>query len=217
MKNNSIDPIKNVLFDLGGIIIRLYPERTKAAFEALLGGRAALKKAWANLEEVDLFNALETGAITAATFVETIQRETTHTLATAQIETAWNAMLGSIPAEGIELMKTLKAKGYGVYVLSNTNSIHMRCFKSILKAQHGIDDLEQIVDKAYYSHLIHARKPNVDAYEKVVEAAGFDPRATLFIDDNAINLIGARQVGMHTLWHPANAPLKAAIEAYLCW
>ena len=207
--------IKNVLFDLGGVIIELHTAHTYAALTALAGSRSAYQQAMAQWNEQNLFNDFEVGAISAAAFLEGLQAALPAPTTQAQLTMAWNAMLHAIPASAIQLLAQLRAQGFGVYLLSNTNSIHLLDFRAIVLAQHGIADFDALFDGAYYSHLIGARKPDAEAFQRVADAAGIEPSETLFIDDNAPNLVGARAVGMHTLHHPANTDIAAHLTTFL--
>ena len=77
-----------------------------------------------------------------------------------------------------------------------------------LKENHGIDDFDSaFFVKAYYSHLIKLRKPNVEAYKYVINDAGLDPSRTLFIDDNYNNILGAHEAGLLVHHHITNESL----------
>lgn len=207
--------IKNIIFDLGGVLIHLEPKWTEAAFCALVGDKREYSRIATLLQKENVFDDFETGAIDEATFITALQKYNPNTVTRAQLETAWNAMLLDIPARGLELVKNLQNKGYKVYLLSNTNSIHLTAFTEIAKEEHGITDFDALFDKAYYSHLIGARKPNVDAFTHVLEDANLVAGETLFIDDNAPNLVGARLAGIHTLWHPANSNIVSHLNGFL--
>lgn len=90
-------------------------------------------------------------------------------------------------------------KNFRVYLLSNTNELHLDWVYNDLLANHGITDFEtRFFDKAYYSHQIHCRKPDADIYRYVTEEAGLIPHETLFIDDLAVNIAAAADEGWHT-------------------
>lgn len=207
--------IKNILFDLGGVLITLYPEHTYAGFTTLAGSRAAYQQAMEQWNAQQLFEDIETGAISEGTFLEGLRNGLPFSATDEQLVMAWNAMLHPIPASGLRLLHTLREQGYGVYLLSNTNSIHLRDFRAIALAQHGIEDFDALFDGAYYSHLIEARKPHLETFQRVADQAGIAPSETLFIDDNAPNLVGARAIGMHTLHHPPNSDIEAHLTAFL--
>jgi len=207
--------IKNIIFDLGGVLIHLQPKWTEAAFCALVGDKKEYAHILSLLETENIFNDFETGTIGERAFIEALQKNNPNPVTKAQLETAWNAMLLDIPESGLDLVRDLQNQGYKVYLLSNTNSIHLTEFKNIARDENGITDFDGLFDKAYYSHLIGSRKPNAEPFEYVLEDAGLLASETLFIDDNAPNLVGARMAGIHTLLHPANTDIAAHLKLFL--
>lgn len=207
--------IKNIIFDLGGVLIHLEPKWTEAAFCALVGDKREYARIAALLQDENIFDDFETGKIGEAAFIEALQKYNPNTVTRAQLETAWNAMLLDIPESGLNLVRDLQNQGYKVYLLSNTNSIHLTEFKKIAREENGITNFDALFDKAYYSHLIGSRKPHAEPFEYVLKDAGLVAGETLFIDDNAPNLVGARLAGIHTLLHPANTDIAAHLNLFL--
>lgn len=207
--------IKNIIFDLGGVLIHLEPKWTEAAFCALVGDKKEYARIAALLQDENVFDDFETGKIGEAAFIEALQKYNPNEVTRAQLETAWNAMLLDIPASGLNLVRDLQDQGYQVYLLSNTNSIHLTEFKKIAKEENGITNFDALFDKAYYSHLIGSRKPHAAPFKYVLKDADLVAAETLFIDDNAPNLVGARLAGIHTLLHPANTDIAAHLKLFL--
>ncbi|MFT5648193.1 MAG: FMN phosphatase YigB (HAD superfamily) [Aureispira sp.] len=207
--------IKNIIFDLGGVLIHLQPKWTEAAFCALVGDKKEYARISSLLEDENIFNDFETGTIEESAFIEALQKYNPNPVTRAQLETAWNAMLLDIPERGLDLVRDLQKQGYKVYLLSNTNSIHLTEFKNIARDENGITDFDGLFDKAYYSHLIGSRKPDATPFEYVLKDADLVASETLFIDDNAPNLVGARLAGIHTLLHPANTDIAGHLKLFL--
>src|SRR5262245_28099009 len=90
-------------------------------------------------------------------------------------------------------------KKYRLFLLSNTNSLHLIEFGERFKKASGGVSLEDIFEKTYYSHAVGLRKPHAAIYRLVLEENGLDPRETLFIDDTASNFTGAEEVGLKVL------------------
>lgn len=210
-----MEVIKNIIFDLGGVLLDLYIDRTEAGFRSLLGDNSAYNEATMTLAKAQVFENIETGAISEEIFVKALQEVNSNPVTRGQIEIAWNAMLGDFPARSLDLMKKLKEAGFNLYLLSNTNSIHLKAFREIVLEQHGIEDFDAFFTKAYYSHLVGLRKPHAEIYQYVLDDAGLLAEETIFIDDTAANLVGARQVGLHTLWHPRNTNTYEHLTNYL--
>ena len=110
------------------------------------------------------------------------------------IDTAWNAMLLDFPHHRIEKLQEL-ARNYRLFLFSNTNSIHHAAFHQRFYEQFGFE-LDSLFEKAYYSHLIGYRKPDVEAFHFVINDSRVDPAETLFIDDTQPNIDAAKKTGL---------------------
>ena len=128
------------------------------------------------------------------------------TLTDEQIDQAWNSMLFDIPQERIELLRALKEK-YNLFLLSNTNAIHIREVNSILLRDTSVDNLEKLFNKIYYSYQIQLAKPSADFYSYVLQDAGILAEESIFIDDIADNIRGAKQLGIQTVHLQAPATI----------
>jgi putative hydrolase of the HAD superfamily len=207
--------IKNIIFDLGAVLLNLDMLRTEAAFAALIGDKKLHQSIQRQLFEQNLFSKFETNEIREAEFIETLKSVTPHPVNEKQIRTAWSAMLLDFPAQRIEMLKNLKSEGYKIFLLSNINSIHLEDVYANFFEQHGDINFDQLFDKPYYSHLIGRRKPDTETYRFVLKDAGIEAVHTLFIDDNADNISGAKAVGLHTIHHEANGDIEKVVRDYL--
>ena len=115
--------IKNLLIDLGGVLINLDRQRCIENFQKL-GLR--------NVEELlDISNQdgilmqQEKGLITPAEFRNGVREMIGKVVSDKQIDAAWNSFLVDIPTHKLDLLLKLREK-YVVYLLSNTNEIHWK-------------------------------------------------------------------------------------------
>ena len=115
-----------------------------------------------------------------------------------EIDAAWNAMLLDIPQERIDLLLEL-GKKYRLFLLSNTNAIHMKRFNEIVAHSFTIPSLDALFEQSYYSHLIGKRKPDAVIFEEIVAMNGLRKEETLFIDDSIQHIESADKVGLKTL------------------
>jgi len=193
--------IKNIIFDLGNVIIDLDIPRTEQQFQALL--EEDFEASFAKSHAEDVFNRYEVGEFSEEEFVGLLQKTATRKLPAQAVIDAWNGMLLGIPPQRFELLKRLQPR-YNLYLLSNTNATHLAWVDAHLRAEYDMtiqDFNERYFVKPYYSHLIQLRKPNTEVYEFVLADAGLEASETLFIDDNADNIAGAKKVGLHTILH----------------
>ena len=191
--------VRNIIFDLGNVIINIAPELTLSKFKEL--DFADFADIYSIMRQTDVFDRLDTGKITMPEFRNAIRDFSKINLSDAQIDDAWCAMLLDFPEENIELLRKLREDGYKLYLLSNTNDIHINYYKKYMEQQFGSDLLSELFDHAYYSHEIGFRKPDIEAFDYVLKAEGLKPAETLFIDDLENNVIGARQAGIQAYIH----------------
>ena len=190
-----------IIFDLGGVLLNLDYGRTRQVFMDL--GVEDFDGHYTQFKGSPLFDDLETGKVSDLAFYEDFRRLSGTRLTDEQIRTAWNAMLLDFPPARVELLADLR-KRYRIFLMSNTNAIHYEAFQEIFRKATGMKSLDDCFEKAYYSHLMGLRKPDKDPFARILEEQGLNPEETLFIDDLAINLEGARAVGIktHHLKHP---------------
>ncbi len=115
--------IKNLIFDLGGVILDLHFDRTYEAFAR--AGHRSVEEIRAMMDKSPFFNEYEKGLLTDHEFREAIRRMLQTKLSDEEIDASWIALLGRIPLERLQLVKGLRSK-FNVFLLSNTNSIHLR-------------------------------------------------------------------------------------------
>jgi len=187
--------IKNIIFDLGGVLLNIDYNKTTIAFEKL--GIENFDELFSQFKANDLFEKLETGQISEDEFYQSILQHTNTGADKKQIQQAWDAMLLDFRIESLEFLKPIKGK-YNIYLLSNTNSIHLSAFQKILFHQTGDQSLNGYFIKSYYSHLIGKRKPWPETYLYVLNDAELIPEETLFIDDSINNIEAAKHFEIKT-------------------
>ncbi len=193
-------PIRNIVFDLGNVIINIDPDLTLRKFKE--SSVTNFDEMYTILRQTDVFDRLDTGKITLPEFRQAIRDFTQVNLTDAQIDDAWCAMLLDFPEENADLLRKLRAEGYKLYLLSNTNEMHIDYYTKYLEQKFRSNLLAELFDHTFYSHEIGYRKPNREAFEYVLKTEGLKPAETLFIDDLENNVIGARQTGMQAYHHP---------------
>jgi glucose-1-phosphatase len=185
--------IKNLLFDLGGVLLNIDYNKTAGAFKKL--GVAQFDEMYSQAGANILFESLETGKISEPDFYTDIRQYCNPSVTQQQIEAAWNAILVNFRKDSLACLEEL-AKKYNLYLLSNTNSIHFTAFHKMFREETGKADMDDYFIKSYYSHKIHMRKPYTDTYHFVMNDAGITAAETLFIDDSIVNIEGAEKAGL---------------------
>lgn len=192
----NLEKIRNIIFDLGGVIINIDYGKSIAELQKLCKDKCNIE--FSQKEQSQLFDLYETGASTSEVFRNQL-RETYNIDATDdQIDAAWNAMLLDIPKERVNLLLEL-GKKYRIFLLSNTNAIHLKRFNEIVAHSFTMPSLDSLFEQSYYSHLVGKRKPDAAIFELILEQNGLQKEETLFVDDSIQHIISADKVGLQTL------------------
>lgn len=184
--------IKNIIFDFGDIFINLdKPATISELFD--LGVH--------NISDdmMEIYHIYEIGKITTDEFVRSFT-DLYPNISAKQFKNSWNAILKDFPKNRLDFLKKLaQSKKYRLFLLSNTNDLHI----SWIKNDWGDDlynEFKECYEQFYLSHEIHLRKPNADIYQYVLDQNNLKAEETFFIDDTAVNTESAADLGIH-IWN----------------
>ena len=194
---------KNLVFDLGGVIINLNVPRCVSNFKRLMP-----EKNIRNILGIDedgegvvavsaatkqLMHDYEYGNISTDGFLQTLQEYCFPGTTIEQIRDAWLSMLDELPQERLDYIKSLRSKGYKTILLSNSNELHWQP----IWEQYRLGDY---FDAVFASQQLHMAKPNKEIFEHVVKCTHIDPSQTIYIDDLEKNRkAGERFAGWQTV------------------
>jgi glucose-1-phosphatase len=209
IKNKKLNTkTKNIIFDLGNVLVDIDFQRTFDALEAILGEKYINK-----LDDL-FFDNFETGQFDNDFFLKSLTEISNYPISTFQLVQAWNSMLIGLPIQRLKMLEQLK-KDYNIYILSNTNDIHIQWVKGYMNVVHPNEIFFELFTKIYYSHEIHLRKPNPKIYQYLIEDQGLSLSDTIFIDDNEANVISARKMGIRTFLHDPTDDIATKIHNYI--
>ena len=179
--------IRNVIFDMGGVLIDWNP----AAIVARLGrsrddSALLLREVFGGME----WTSMDHGIMTQQEGYERICRRLPgqlHEDARSCVFDWWKDSLSPIPGMA-ELIREIKALGYGIYLLSNATSTLHQFFDRIPGSE--------CFDGKLVSADVRLLKPQHEIFELLFETFSLRPEECFFIDDNAANIDGAFAVGM---------------------
>ncbi len=203
--------IRNIIFDLGGVLLHINPSLTLEAFREL--GMPFLPKEEGRGFQHPVFIDMEQGHISNDDFRKGINDLLPKPVSNNQIDLAWNAMLLSFDTERIEYLKELR-QNYRIFLFSNTNEIHAHCFQNIFFGQYQ-HSLPELFEQVYYSHDLGLRKPKPEAFAKVLRLAKINAEETLFIDDLEENCKASESIGMRSLHLNIATNIKEALKPLL--
>lgn len=201
--------IKNIIFDLGGVIINLDINKSIKAFNTL--SPLPFEDIYTQAKQSDLFNAFDKGTISQETFFFELAKAIRYTGDPDILYNAWNAMLLDFPEHRFDTLVSAKQR-YNTFLLSNTNETHIEVFERDLRRTNGVQNLEDYFDKLYYSCRIGMRKPDTEIFEFVLNENNLNPAETIFIDDSIQHVKGAGEVGINAYLLEKNMEVQTLLE-----
>lgn len=200
--------IRNIAFDLGGVVVALSYEQAVRRFEAI--GLKDARQRLDAFEQKGIFGDLESGRISAEDFRKELSLLVGRRLTMEECSTAWQGYIDHVPKRNLEALLSLRARGFKVCLLSNTNPFIMQWAENDFDGEgHPIS---HFFDALYLSYRCKAMKPRREIFEMMLSGQGSLPEETLFVDDGPRNIETAAAMGMQTLCPPNNEDWTAALE-----
>jgi len=187
----ELEGIKNIIFDLGGVILNIDYQITVEAFKKL--GIDDFEEIFSQYKQSTLSDDFETGRITELEFYEGIKTISGKDFTFEEYKNAWNALLLDLPKERINILKKLSKK-YRLFLFSNTNETHYKEFVTKVES-----DFNTIFEKTYYSHQFGKRKPDSDSFLSILKENNLIIEEILFVDDSIQHIESANLLGIRTL------------------
>ena len=181
--------ISTIIFDLGDVFIDLEIEATRNAF----------RKLGLTNEDHPVFvqanNDFEIGAIDETSFLASFQIDN-QAISKSDLKNAWNTIIGDFPQRRLDFLKNVATK-YKLFLLSNTDAIHIEYFKNKVGATF-YNEFELCFEKLYFSFEMGLRKPDKAIFQKIIDEQNLIPAETLFVDDKIENILAAQKSGLQT-------------------
>ena len=190
----SLKNIQTIIFDLGNVLLNTDLQLTINKFKnyALEGSYLKINKNVID-EEITMWNnQYEIGKLSSKQFRNLLRQKFNLQISDIEFDKCWNILLLTIPQQRIKLLQKLKKK-YQIFLLSNTNEIHVQYFT---KQDYWKKNL---FDKVYYSHIVGIRKPDLEIYKKIITENNLIPNEILFFDDRIENINAAKSLGIKTV------------------
>jgi len=191
----TMEGIKNIIFDLGGVIINLDTQRTINAMSELTGKN--FDQFYSQSRQSELFNFLDKGQLSENDFFERLKKELSYKGGSDLLLEAWNAMLLDVPEKRLDVLVEMK-HNYNTFLLSNTCESHIDAFEAELYREHGVKNFNDYFDKVYYSCRVGLRKPDKEIFELVLRENNLIPEETVFIDDTIQHVQAAGSLGINS-------------------
>lgn len=191
--------IKNIIFDLGGVIINLDIPATISAFNQL--STVPFQEIYTQARQTEIFDLFDRGQISDYDFFSRLRAELRYQGVDEELLKAWNAMLLDVPAHRLDLLVQLKLQ-YRTFLLSNTNETHIAAFERDLYRVHGVKNFRDYFDDVIYSSRVGMRKPDEEIFRMLLNKHQLDPAETIFIDDTEQHVKGAGRCGIKSYLLP---------------
>jgi len=200
---------KNIIFDLGAVLFNIDYRHTTDAFVRL--GLENVNDVFSKQKQQLFFDKFERGEISTEEFRSEVLRFLPSEIRAAEIDAAWNAMLIGIPRNRYSWLEKVR-NSYNIYLLSNTNDIHLGAVKNMIEKDFGFERFEQLFIKTYYSCDVKMRKPEARIFELVIRENNLSKAETLFIDDSPQHIEGALATGLPALHLTDDMTVESLLE-----
>ena len=200
--------IDTIIFDIGNVLLDFdYMKH----FRSLFDEKTAQAIADVSIRRLDVWLEMDRGVLSYDEAVDLVVQGAPHL--EKEIRLAIQELYNHLEAfdYAAEWVKSLKEKGYRVYILSNYGE------KPFAQSKGHMPFL-QYADGQLLSYEVREVKPSPAIYQAICDRFAIDPDKAVFIDDSALNIAGAKAFGLHTIlftgYAAAVAQLKALPLAY---
>ena len=188
--------IKNIIFDLGGVVITIDQAEAVRRFTEL-----GVKDAAHRLDpytQAGIFGDLEAGKISAEDFRIELGKLVGREMTYDECQYGWLGYRKDVPERNLKMLRKLRREGYRVILLSNTNPYMTDWAESPDFDGEG-HPMTDYFDAVYLSYRVKMMKPDANFFRHVLQQEQIPAEETLFVDDGPRNVQAASELGIHTL------------------
>lgn len=187
--------IRNIAFDLGGVIMTLDPQQAIDRFKEI--GLINAESYLDSYTQQGIFGDMESGKITAEEFRRGLSEICGKEISYEECEYAWLGYRKDLPQRNLDLLLKLRKDGFRCILLSNTNPFMMGWARSD-KFSPMQKPLDYFFDALYLSYKCKVMKPSLTFFQMMLDGEGIKAENTLFVDDGKRNVDAAAELGIHT-------------------
>lgn len=202
--------IKNILFDMGGVIFRQNSEEAYRRFREAGIDPDVYMGVYGQKE---FFLDVETGKIDADEFCKRMAEVTGHPVSYEEAQHCWLGYVRDVPVNRLHNLLKLR-KDYHVCLLSNTNPLVMDFANSSRFSADG-KPVSHYFDTLFLSYQMHAYKPDAEIFLKALSHDHMKAEETIFVDDSEKNVKAAEELGIHGLHVQPDEDWMARLEKML--
>lgn len=195
---------KTIIFDMGGIILDIYPQKTIKAFsDSLQLTEDAVTAFWKSDDFMNILAPYERGHMKYPEFLNGIKQHFAADIDNSTLHDAWSQIIGHIPQLRLTKLKELANNGYKLLLFSNTCPEHVEIIFD------KYPELPRHFEKTYLSYEMGSRKPDLESFQYILDEENLSPSDTAFIDDTLDNIEAAKQLGINAFHLPLNAGIDS--------
>ncbi len=203
--------MKAVIFDIGNVLVKVDLNLWIRSFKEI--GIELPENLLKNQELHQLIHEHGTGKLSTQKLVQQLSnKKSTHEFSFNQFKRAWNAVILSFYTDSIDTAKALRSQGYQVYVLSDTNEIHIAYLEELYQKLYPNEQFLKLFDKSYLSHITGYGKDRDEAWLQILKEQDLKPGECLFIDDLSSNIERAKKIGIHTFHYTPESTMQAVLK-----
>lgn len=191
-----MEKIKNIIFDLGGVVIDLDRHQAVHALDNL--GVSDASALLGEYSQKGPFLMHETGEISTSELFDIFLPHCKKGTTCTDIRDAFEQFLRGLPVERLKTIRELRKKGYKVFVLSNTNPLMFNHWIDNAFRNDGLT-MNDYFDGIVVSFQERICKPDPQIFKNLIVRYGLNPSETLMLDDSEANCKAARSVGLQAI------------------
>lgn len=203
--------IKNVIFDLGGVVLHLDRQQAVTRFKEM--GVKDAEEMLDAYRQNGVFLQVEDGTLSGEEFCEKLREMTGRELSCETVAGGWLGFIKEVPMYKLDYILELRKK-CNVYLLSNTNPFIMQWAKSKDFTPEG-RPITDYFDRLYASYELKMVKPNPAIFEYILKDTQAVPSETLFLDDGEANVVAAAKFGIQVYQPKDGEDWRGVVDSYL--
>lgn len=192
--------IRNIFFDLGGVLfnlntrlaLRKFAELGMPVPDEILSSNSPFNAGPDGHPIFQLIHSVDLGEIYGPEFLRLVRMQCRPEVTDAQVLEAYNGLI-DVPSSRLQLLAKLRER-YQLFLVSNIGDLHWQAASEMADAKGYV--LSELFEKCFLSYEMHIAKPDPAYFEYAIRESGVNPSETLYIDDSAVNISVGAQAGL---------------------
>jgi len=193
---------KVIFFDLGNVLVHVFPERSIRRLAVLLNTTERTVEAMWQDNKLH-FNEFEKGLITAQQLFDRVFKNN-EIIHADDFFDAFTRMF-ELNRKVADLAASL-SRNYRLSIISNTNQLHY----DKIKSDYG--DIMALFTHPITSFEMHAQKPDAEIYRYALEKLNCAPKEAILIDDKEENIVAAIENGIYGIQYSSSEILQQELS-----